>query len=227
MLQALALGLDYGSGGVVSRAVDEVSLSIPAGSFTGMVGPSGSGKSSLMYLLCGLKRPTRGRVSFEGRDLAAMPKAVSMRLRRERFGFVFQQHFLVNYLTVMENVMVGAVRRDREAMRRALSLLERVGLRDRLSARPYQLSIGQRQRVAVVRALVHRPAVVFADEPTASLDRATGRHVIDLLAEYRRESGGSIVVVTHDPDMLLGADNVFQIRDGRLTSPKGESGFRP
>ena len=216
MLEAQALGLDYGSGELVARAVDEVSISVPPASFVGMVGPSGSGKSSLMYLLCGLKRPTRGRVSFEGRDFAGMPAGALMRLRRQRFGFVFQQHFLVNYLTVIENALVGAVRPDREAVARALALLEQVGLRDRVRSRPYQLSIGQRQRVAVVRALVHRPAVVFADEPTASLDRSTGRHVIDLLAEYRRESGASVVVVTHDPDMLVGADRVLHMRDGRL-----------
>ena len=220
MLDAQGLGLDYASGGAVARAVDGVSLSVRQASFTGLIGPSGSGKSSLMYLLSGLKRPTRGRVTFEGRDFAGLPASGLTRLRRERFGFVFQQHFLINYLTVLENSLVGAVRQDLETHRQALTLLARVGLADRVRARPYQLSIGQRQRVAVVRALVHRPAVVFADEPTAALDRSTGRQVIDLLAEYRREGGGSVVVVTHDPDMLVGADRVLQMRDGRLTGAR-------
>jgi putative ABC transport system ATP-binding protein len=217
MLEAQALGLDYRSGGAVAHAVDAVSLTVESGSFTGLIGPSGSGKSSLMYLLSGLKRPTRGAVRFEGRDYAAISTGGLMRLRRRRFGFIFQQHFLINYLTVLENTMVGSVDRSLDAVRRALALLDRVGLADRARARPYQLSIGQRQRVAVVRALIHRPAVVFADEPTASLDQATGRQVIALLADYRREGAGSVVVVTHDPDMLLGADRVLHMRDGRLT----------
>ena len=141
-----------------------------------------------------------------------------MRLRRQRYGFVFQQHFLINYLTALENVMVGAVKRNHDVVAYAQELLRRVGLGDKLRQRPYQLSIGERQRVAVARALVHRPAIVFADEPTASLDQATGREVIDLLVDYRRRAGGSVVVVTHDPAMLTDADRVLQMRDGRLNS---------
>jgi putative ABC transport system ATP-binding protein len=216
MLAAESLSLDYASRAGATHAVSTVSLSIGQGSFTGLIGPSGSGKSSLMYLLSGLKRPTAGRVSFEDRDYAGMSSAELMRLRRRRFGFVFQQHFLVNYLSVLENVMVGSLRRDLGTIRRAMTLLQRVGLGDRLGARPYQLSIGQRQRVAVVRALVHQPSVVFADEPTAALDQSTGRQVIDVLAEYRDREGGSVVVVTHDPAMLSGADHVLHMRDGRL-----------
>src|SRR5256885_13422863 len=125
-----------------------------------------------------------------------------MRLRRQRFGFVFQQHFLVNYLSALENVMVGAVRRNHEVAAYGQELLRRVGLGNKLEKRPYQLSIGERQRVAVARALVHRPAIVFADEPTASLDQATGHEVVSLLAEDRKAGGGSVVVVTHDPAML-------------------------
>jgi putative ABC transport system ATP-binding protein len=170
-----------------------------------------------MYLLSGLKRPTRGSVAFEGQAYRDISTRGLMRLRRQRFGFVFQQHFLINYLSTLENVMVGAVKRNREAVAYAQELLRRVGLGDKLRQRPYQLSIGERQRVAVVRALIHRPAVVFADEPTASLDQGTGRDVINLLADYRRGGGGSVVVVTHDPAMLTGADRVLQMRDGRLT----------
>jgi putative ABC transport system ATP-binding protein len=217
MLRAEDLALDYRSGSSVAHAVDTVSLSVDHGSFVGLIGPSGSGKSSLMYLLSGLKRPTRGNVSFDDRDYQSISATGLMRLRRQRFGFVFQQHFLVNYLTALENVMVGAVKRNHEVVAYAQELLRRVGLGDKLRQRPYQLSIGERQRVAVARALVHRPAVVFADEPTASLDQATGREVIRLLAEYRTEGGGSVVVVTHDPAMLIGADRVLQMRDGRLS----------
>jgi putative ABC transport system ATP-binding protein len=216
MLNAKDLALDYRSGSVVAHAVDTVSLSIERGSFVGLIGPSGSGKSSLMYLLSGLKRPSRGAVRFEDRDYSSLSGAGLMRLRRQRFGFVFQQHFLVNYLSAFENVMVGAVQRNHDTAAFAQELLRRVGLGDKLRKKPYQLSIGERQRVAVARALVHRPAVVFADEPTASLDQATGRDVVSLLADYRRSGGGSLLVVTHDPAMLTGADRVLQMRDGRL-----------
>jgi putative ABC transport system ATP-binding protein len=171
-----------------------------------------------MYLLSGLKRPTKGSVAFEGQDYRQISTPGLMQLRRQRFGFVFQQHFLINYLTTLENVMVGAVKRNHDVVAYAQELLRRVGLGDKLRQRPYQLSIGERQRVAVARALVHRPAIVFADEPTASLDQATGREVINLLVDYRTRAGGSVVVVTHDPAMLTGADRVLQMRDGRLSS---------
>jgi putative ABC transport system ATP-binding protein len=216
VLQAQELVLDYRSGSSVAHAVADVSLAVDAGSFVGLIGPSGSGKSSLMYLLSGLRRPNRGSISFEGHDYANISAYGLMRLRRQRFGFVFQQHFLVNYLTTLENVMVGAVRRNHDVAAYAQELLRRVGLGDKLRKRPYQLSIGERQRVAVARALVHKPAIVFADEPTASLDQATGREVIDLLADFRARDRGSVVVVTHDPAMLSGADRVLQMRDGRL-----------
>jgi putative ABC transport system ATP-binding protein len=217
MLSAQDLALDYRTGESIAHAVNTVSLSVEQGSFVGLIGPSGSGKSSLMYLLSGLKRPTRGRVAFEGRNYGDISTPGLMRLRRQRFGFVFQQHFLINYLSTLENVMVGAVKRNHEAVAYAQELLRRIGLGDKLRQRPYQLSIGERQRVAVARALIHRPAVVFADEPTASLDQGTGRDVINLLADYRTNGGGSVVVVTHDPAMLTGADRVLQMRDGQLS----------
>ena len=216
MLRAQDLVLDYRSGASVAHAVNTVSLAVERGSFVGLIGPSGSGKSSLMYLLSGLKRPTRGRVTFDEQEYGAMSIPGLMRLRRHRFGFVFQQHFLINYLGALENVMVGAIRRNHDTAAYAQELLRRVGLGDKMRNRPYELSIGERQRVAVARAMVHRPAVVFADEPTASLDQATGRDVINLLAEYRTDRQGSVVVVTHDPAMLTGADRVLQMRDGQL-----------
>src|SRR5207247_9009874 len=138
------------------------------------IGPSGSGKSSLMYLLSGLKRPTRGSVTFEGRDYQGIPPAGLMRLRRQRFGFVFQQHFLINYLSALENVMVGAVRRNQEVAADAQELLRRVGLGDKLEKRPYQVSIGEHQRVEVALAISQRPTEVFDDESTACRARASG-----------------------------------------------------
>lgn len=216
MLTAIDLALDYRSGGSVAHAVDAVNVTVEHGSFIGLIGPSGSGKSSLMYLLSGLRRPSKGTVRFDGQAYDELSSGGLISLRRQRFGFVFQQHFLVNYLSAIENVMVGAIRRDHETAAYAQELLRLVGLGEKLRNRPYQLSIGERQRVAVARALVHRPAVVFADEPTASLDQATGREVVNLLADYRKAGGGSVVVVTHDPAMLTGADRVLTMRDGRL-----------
>ena len=178
MLSAQDLALDYRSGESVAHAVNTVSLSVDQGSFVGLIGPSGSGKSSLMYLLSGLKRPTRGRVAFEGRDYGDISTPGLMRLRRQRFGFVFQQHFLINYLSTLENVMVGAVKRNHEAVAYAQELLRRIGLGDKLRQRPYQLSIGERQRVAVARALIHRPAVVFADD-----NGATNSDLVNSLAQ--------------------------------------------
>src|ERR1700730_7817574 len=168
MLSAQDLALDYRTGTAVAHAGDTVSLSVAPGSFVGLIGPSGSGKSSLMYLLSGLKRPTRGMVAFDGQDYREMSSPGLMSLGPQRYGFVFQQHFLINYLSAFENVLVGAVKRNHEVVAYAQELLRRVGLGDKLRQRPYQLSIGERQRVAVARALVHRPAIVFADEPTAS-----------------------------------------------------------
>ena len=216
MLAAQDLVLDYRSGTAIAHAVDTVSLRVERGSFIGLIGPSGSGKSSLMYLLSGLKRPTGGGVTFDDQDYRELSAARLILLRRQHFGFVFQQHFLVNYLSAIENVTVGALIRNHDTAAYARELLRRVGLGDKLQKRPYQLSIGERQRVAVARALVHGPAVVFADEPTASLDQATGHEVVSLLAEYRQAGRGSVVVVTHDPAMLTGADRVLQMRDGRL-----------
>lgn len=216
MLVADALTLQYSNGGTMFNAVDGVSLAVPAGSFTGVIGPSGSGKSSLLYLLSGLKRPTHGRVVFDGLDYAHLGASALMRLRRESYGFIFQQHFLINHLTILENVLVGVPEAGAAQQDRALQLIDQVGLASKVRQRPHQLSIGERQRVAVARALVHQPALVFADEPTASLDQATGRQVISLLAAFRDEEGGSVVVVTHDPAMLTGADQVLTLRDGRL-----------
>lgn len=214
--------LEYGSPAERFVAVKEASLEVPNHAFVAVVGPSGSGKSSLLYLLSGLRRPSRGAVRFRDRDYAALGDGAVTALRRREFGFIFQQHFLVNYLGALENVMVGAVRNDVETRRRAVELLEALGLGEKLRRRPYELSVGERQRVAVARAMVHRPAVIFADEPTASLDQATGHQVIELLAGYREN--GAVVVVTHDVGMTSGCDLVLTMQDGRLQEPRRKSG---
>ncbi len=214
MLSATNISLIYRNGEGATYAVNNVSVTVNKGEFLGIVGPSGSGKSSLLYLLSGLKQASTGRIEFEGRGYHELGKPRLIALRRERYGFVFQQHFLINYLTVLENVMVAAPAKDAAAVDRAREFLAELGLGGMFKRHPWQLSIGQRQRVAIARALINNPAVVFADEPTASLDHATGYQVVDLLAHYRGH--GSIVFVTHDPDMLSKADRVLKMRDGQI-----------
>jgi len=197
-------------------AVRDVTLELPDTGFFGIIGPSGSGKSSLLYLLSGLKRPTAGDVQYRGRSLGSMGERERVRLRRERFGFVFQQPFLLGYLTARENLLVGAPLGDRDAPRRVDSLLADLHI-DRLARRiPAHLSGGERQRLVVARAMMNEPEVIFADEPTASLDHANGRAVIDLLLRYRER--GAVVVVTHDPTMLEDADRVYRLCDGAVES---------
>jgi putative ABC transport system ATP-binding protein len=214
MLEARNVSLIYRSGEGATYAVNKAQIVVRPNEFLGLVGPSGSGKSSLLYLLSGLKPTSEGEVMFEGKSYNELRNGKLTTLRRERYGFVFQQHFLVNYLTVLENVMVAAPARDTTAVARAKELLAELGLDKMLKRHPWQLSIGQRQRVAIARALINQPAVVFADEPTASLDHATGYQVVELLAHYRGK--GSIVFVTHDPEMLSKADRVVRMRDGQI-----------
>ena len=180
------------------------------------MGPSGSGKSSLLYLLSGLKQPSSGEIFYEGRSLTRMKEAARVQVRREKFGFVFQQPFLLNYLTARENILVAADKEDKEARQRVNSLLDELNilpLADRSA--PAHLSGGERQRVIVARAIDEdRPAILFADEPTAALDHSNGRAVIELLMTYRER--GTVVVVTHDPAMVAEADIIYHLSDGRL-----------
>jgi putative ABC transport system ATP-binding protein len=205
--------LTYKEADRVVTAVDGVSIEVRAGEFVGIMGPSGSGKSSLLYLMSGLKVPTSGQVRYRNLVIHLMSERERMLLRRRDFGFVFQQPYLLPYLTALENVLV-AVPGNREAHQRAWQLFERLGLSHLANRYPHKLSGGERQRVCVVRAMVHRPQIIFADEPTASLDYLNGHAVIQLLAQYREQ--GAVVVVTHDPEMLADADRVYTLRDGRL-----------
>ncbi len=222
MLETHAVSLIYRNGEGVTYAVNKVNVAVKHGEFLGLVGPSGSGKSSLLYLMSGLKDANEGDVTFEGNSYQAMRNGKLIDLRRTRYGFIFQQHFLINYLTVFENIMVGALEQSEAARKRARALIGELGLEARSNRLPWQLSIGQRQRVAIARALINEPAIVFADEPTASLDQTTGHQVVDLLAQYRGH--GSIVFVTHDPEMLTQADRVIRMRDGEIVGEEKRNG---
>ena len=213
---ALDVGLAYREGGGQCHALAGVRLGLQGPGFVGIAGPSGSGKSSLLYVLAGLKRPTSGRVLALGHDLARLAPAALCAFRRRHFGFVFQQPFLVHYLTTAENVLVGAVRPDSSARQRAALLLRRLGLGALAGRMPHELSGGQRQRVAAARALMNDPLLLFADEPTAALDHGSGSELMGLLHEYRHAQGALLAVVSHDETVIADADSLVRMWDGRL-----------
>jgi putative ABC transport system ATP-binding protein len=219
LIEARQASLLYQDGGRVVQAVREVSLRVHRGEFIGIEGPSGSGKSSLLYLLSGLKMPTAGVVTYQGRRYTDMRDAERSAIRRTRFGFVFQQPYLLGYLTVLENLLVGA--EDARAVEaRAWQLLDALDLREKARRYPAALSGGERQRVCVARALLMEPEVIFADEPTAALDQQTGLQVLELLMRHRGR--GAVVLVTHDPLMLSYCDTVYTLRDGQIQDLRRE-----
>ncbi|MCS6951079.1 MAG: ABC transporter ATP-binding protein, partial [bacterium] len=177
MLWTDEVTLAYREADRIVLAVDRVSIEVRQGEFVGIMGPSGSGKSSLLYLMSGLKVPTSGEVRYRNQVIHLLSEGERMRLRRREFGFVFQQPYLLPYLTALENVLVAAPG-DREAYRRALELFEQLGLSHLADRYPHKLSGGEKQRVCVVRAMVNQPQIIFADEPTASLDHINGHAVI-------------------------------------------------
>ncbi|ARU42361.1 hypothetical protein CCB80_14865 [Armatimonadetes bacterium Uphvl-Ar1] len=214
MISLERVSLVYEDHGREVHACREVTLDVQPGEFLGILGPSGSGKSSLLYLMSGLKVPTSGSVHWRGDDLAGMGDEVRAQIRLKEFGFVFQYPYLIGYLTALENVLVALPGEDRVS--EAERLLTALGLSEHMRRYPHQLSGGQKQRVCVARALLGSPAAVFADEPTAALDHTSGRGVMGLLNEHR--GAGALVVVTHDPVMLEGADRVIEMEDGAIVS---------
>lgn len=195
-------------------------LSLPDKGLIGFIGPSGSGKSTLMYCLSTLKTPTAGEIVYNGKNLVQLKETERERLRREEFGFVFQRHFLVPYMTAMDNVVVAAADNRRENRERARQILMSLGLKEReIDKRPSRLSGGQRQRVAIGRAMINEPRVLFADEPTAALDHETAFSVMRVLKEYAAEH--LVLVITHDITILRDADNVIELWDGMIGMKKG------
>ncbi|HAY81816.1 MAG TPA: ABC transporter ATP-binding protein [Planctomycetaceae bacterium] len=211
------------------HALKEVTLDIAAGEFVAVCGPSGCGKSTLLSLIGGLAKPTAGRIEVAGQEISHLPPGPLAHFRGSHIGFVFQMFHLLPYLDVLHNVLVCAPTQVAEtgARERAEQLLVQFGLQDRLTHRPGQLSAGERQRVAMARALLHEPALLLADEPTGNLDPQSAEALLDLLGDFRG-AGGTILLVTHDARAGERADRVVRLRSGQLdltdAPPQGISG---
>jgi putative ABC transport system ATP-binding protein len=222
ILEARDLTKRYQLGETAVEALRGVSLAVGAGEFVALMGPSGSGKSTLLQLLGGLDQPTTGEVVFEGQDISRLSDDAATKLRRERTGFVFQAFNLIPLLNVRENValpftIAGVDPSRGEAATRIAEVIELVELKGKERHRPDQLSAGEQQRVAVARALVTRPAILLADEPTGNLDYTTGSELLDALWRSSDALGQTIVLVTHDAKAAAYADRVLVIADGRIT----------
>ena len=212
MIEACGVSLIYDDFGKPVYACRDIDLHVREGEFLGILGPSGSGKSSLLYLLSGLKVPSGGVVRMDGKDISTMGDAERSALRLMEFGFVFQQPYLLGYLSALENVLVAEG--GRSSRDQAEELLRKLGVGDKSHRLPHELSGGERQRVCVARALLGSPRAVFADEPTAALDHANGVQVVELLNANR--GSGALIMVTHDPSMLSGADRIVHLADGMI-----------
>jgi putative ABC transport system ATP-binding protein len=205
--------------GATINAVDNVSFQVNSGEFVALVGPSGSGKTTMLSILAALLSPTSGQVFIDGQDMAQMNDKERVKLRREKIGFTFQSNNLIPFLTAQENVefMLRLNGQANKAGRvRSAEILSRLGLNERLHNLPAQLSGGQQQRVAIARALIHNPAVVLADEPTASLDTERAYQVVETFAKLVHENNRAGIMVTHDLRMCQYVDKVFQMQDGKL-----------
>lgn len=221
MISIRGVSKTFARGGHVVRAVDGVSLEVPAGEFLVITGPSGSGKSTLLHLIAGVERPSGGEIRFEGALLTAMSDREVTLLRRRRIGLVFQSANLLPALSVDENVALPLLLDGvpmREARKRATRVLDGLGLAERRQHQPGELSGGEMQRVAIARSLVIDPILILADEPTGSLDSSAGSDVLTWLRSVTEDARRSVVMVTHDPVAASRGDRVVAMRDGRLVS---------
>jgi putative ABC transport system ATP-binding protein len=217
VIEALGVTKTYGSNGQTVEALRNVSIAVDRGEMVAIMGPSGCGKTTLLNCLSGLDDIDSGEVLIDGVDIAVMPDKARTSYRAENMGFIFQTYNLLPVLSAIENVelpLVVSGVKPGHARARALDALDRVGLRDRATARPSQLSGGQRQRVTVARALVNNPAIVWADEPTGALDTRTSNDVMELMEELNRTQGLTFVIVTHDPRIGERCHRTIRMQDG-------------
>lgn len=221
ILACEAVCKNYYDGQLNVQVLDNLTLQVDKGQSIGIVGASGSGKSTLLHILGGLDKPTSGRVSLMGQDLSQLSQKQLSRLRNQHLGFVYQFHHLLPEFSALENVMMPLLigkRPKEQARERALLMLEKVGLKDRVQHRPGELSGGERQRAAIARALVTDPACLLADEPTGNLDRKNALNILDMMMELKQELGTALVVVTHDDEMAARFDRVLNMTDGALSA---------
>jgi len=218
ILKAENIKKSYQTGEITTEVLKGISLEIEKGEFISITGRSGSGKSTLLYILSLLDRPTSGKVHFQGCDTITFSDDRDAKCRLEHFGFIFQDHALLPELTALENVMLPEmVRLDnwKSVRKRAIDILDKVGLDHRLNNYPSQLSGGEKQRVAVARAIVNEPDILFADEPTASLDSKRADEIIDLICEANK-NGITVILVTHGEKHTKKADRIIELRDGKI-----------
>ncbi|MDF3284010.1 MULTISPECIES: ABC transporter ATP-binding protein [Gordonia] len=226
LVEAVDVVREYQLGQERVRALDGVNLTLPGGQFVSIVGPSGAGKSTLLHVMGALDTPTSGSIRVDGVDLGALDDNAASEFRRHRVGFIFQFFNLVPTMSAWENVALPQLldsKSLRRAKPRAVELLERVGLGDRINHRPSELSGGQMQRVAIARSLIMEPAILLADEPTGNLDSTTGQSVLQLLSDvahgsgaHDEHSGRLVVMVTHDEHAAAVADTTITVRDGKI-----------
>ena len=223
MLEASEISLIYGNNPANEHyALRDINFSAPSGAMIGLIGPSGSGKSSLLYILSGLKKPTSGTVYYQNIPLEALSLNDLAALRRKEFGFIFQRHFLIDYLNVIDNVLAVVNQNTNSWRKAAMDCLEMLGIAGLAGKKVWEMSVGQRQKVAIARALVNQPKVIFADEPTASLDHQNARMVMDVLAGLKGQT--TILLATHDHSILEPTDRVIQMWDGRIIKTIHSSG---
>ena len=218
MLEAIGLIKRYTVGPNTLEVLKGVDLSVNKGEVLGIVGPSGAGKSTLLHLLGGLDEPTEGIVKLEGKDISRLKDKQRAQLRNKHFGFVFQFYHLLAEFTALENVMLPAIIGQKESRskvrERASLVLQKCGLAERLNHRPSELSGGEQQRVAIARALVNKPQIVFCDEPTGNLDTDTGMQIKDLLWQLNKEYNATLIVVTHEQELVKEATRIIHLKDG-------------
>jgi lipoprotein ABC transporter, ATP-binding protein len=220
ILACEAVCKNYYDGQLNVQVLDNLTLQVDKGRSIGIVGASGSGKSTLLHILGGLDKPTSGHVSLMGQDLSQLSQKQLSGLRNQYLGFVYQFHHLLPEFSALENVMMPLLigkRPKEQARERALLMLEKVGLKNRVLHRPGELSGGERQRAAIARALVTDPACLLADEPTGNLDRKNALNILDMMMELKQELGTALVVVTHDDEMAARFDRVLNMTDGALS----------